>query len=704
MRQSRPVICSLVLAFCMSGCGRSTSSTEPRGDTPVVSKSGAIDSGQAVPVDQKTSLPEKKSPLAQVFPKPLATAAAGLDLEAIAARRLHLESLMSQYGGRLAALDAGTSLGEDTIHELRRLGPIGIIVTLASPHASAEQVSIGRKHLLNKLTHALDAKEPDRANPDPTRILEQLQPMLHDKSEAGEALLLYWLSLPYAARERVDYFRALRTLMRDSPHIQVRRLALGSRMLAENESGTQYLKALRQAIGVPEMEDAVRPEYASELFELGPNASLMVLSKINNWKLESQTLLDREKQGQLARDRRRRSSYLTRRSAAYAEAAELGGLGEIPRDVVLGGQIEDLESAFRSLQIGRGERLRMTAEALGLPFDNTLRETDRILAESARLTVEVGRYYLRRGRPEAALEAFHDFLVYSSGGKYSPIDFARSCCGVIVTARARNDLDHLRGYAGDATQSLSNAELGPFDVRAVAIAAITQTLSDILQHTGQSQDAVTLVDEIDERIKGEVDSIPGLALERYLIGAELWCDAAEFEIAQASLEKVASSIDTLVGRDPRRAAQLLVRMGEAQLSRDRYADAIPHFARAIELAKSAELSDFVAEVTVLLAFAHASSGNATEATELLVSVSKNLGTRQSLATLATIDLTIGQLLLQEQDVKGAQPFLASTVAVLEQECSQSHFLSRRAKALLSNGPPRSAPPEASHSDRLAPRP
>lgn len=704
MHRNRSVLCSLALVACLGGCSRAPSTTEPRGDAPAVRNSGATDNRAASSHDEATSSPEKKSPLLHAFPQPLATTAAGWDLEAIAARRLHLESLISQYGERLLALDAGASLGEDTIRELRGLGPKGIVVTLAAPRASTEQISIGRNILLNELIRAIDTEESGRAYPDPMKLLEQLQPMLSDKSEAETTLLLYWMALSYPVGERDDHFRALGTLMRDSPHAMVRELAFVCRARSEGTSSQQYLRGLQQAISVPGMENALRPEYAAELLELGPNASATAIANIQEWKSESRFLLDREKKEQLARERRRQSPYLTPLASAYEDAAEFGRLQGIPRDIVLPEQIKDLESAIQGLQVGRGERLRTAAGTLGLSFDNTTRELDQLLAENVGLSMDVGRHYLRRGRSLAAQEAFNELFVFLTLGQSSPIGYARNVCGMLVVASASDDLDQFRKVTGDSVQLLNKAELGPFSIRTVASSAIQQILSDVLRRTGQTQDANELIAEIDERMKTQVDPTLDVALERYLIGAELWCDAAEFEIAQASLDKVAPSIDSLARREPRRAAQLLVGMGEAQLSRDRYADAITHLERAIVVAKSSELSDVVAEATALSAFAHAAAGDTTEATALLVSMSQAPKIGRSLATLATIDLTIGRLLLQEQDAKGAQPFLASAVAVLEQERPPSHFLSRRANALLNNGSLSPAPSEAPHSDRLTPQP
>ena len=112
-------------------------------------------------------------------------------------------------------------------------------------------------------------------------------------------------------------------------------------------------------------------------------------------------------------------------------------------------------------------------------------------------------------------------------------------------------------------------------------------------------------------------------------------------------------------------------------------EAIPILERALALCQAKKLDQLVTEASGLLALAQVEAGNIKVAEEFVATVTKTGGAQSpSLTTLAILDLTVGQVLLQQNSQNEALEFLQSAKVIIEQERGSNNYLARKSQALL----------------------
>lgn len=652
----------------------STVNSGESGDEPV---SGSA-SGHSLPSNSGT-VPRAQTPKR----RPLATARAGVSLKELSERQERIQQLLTKFQPLLSRVDADTSTVAEALEVLRPLGPEALTVVLAIPRPESDVLPVGRRALLLELCALSSAHETQAGIPDPSLLLNESRTTLPDRGDAGVTLLLFLDSIPYQGEQRRQYWAVLRSVMETSTYAQLRSLAYDQLIVASDKLKSEYMTGFRRAqdgFDIGSQAATIRDVEA-----LGPHGMMLAISGLRQWKAATESELEFVKQTEEARERRKQSRYYSATESDLDLIRRLREADNLPKDVVLQSRLEVIEDALEHLQLARLAYVDQLAQRLGVPAEEDPRNATSDAERSAELANRIGRCWLSRGRPVAAFDSFLDASTLALGQKMNCRMYGTGVCGAMVASKVVGNTKAIQGFVVDAADGLTNDNVTDEQNRIPALASLYQVAGDVAQQNNDRQTATTLYQECENLLDGVRESQPTAEIETYLLAAELWFDAGEYTTAQASLDKISGRLNELADGTPRRVVEALLRSGEAHLSQEKADEAIPILERARALCQTKKLDQLVTEASGLLALAQVEAGNVKVAEEFVASVTKTGGAQSpSLTTLAILDLTVGQVLLQQNSRDEALEFLRSAQVVFEQERGDANYLTRRSVSLLDN--------------------
>lgn len=681
---------ALILITGLAGCSERSSAPHPGRDlatsAATTNNTGDLGESENEPVPGSASghslpsnsgtVPRAKAPKR----RPLATARAGVNLKELADRQARLPQLLAKFQPVLVRVDKDPSTVAEALTVLRPLGPEALTVVLATPRPESDVLPVGRRALLLELCAPSSAHETQGGFPDPSLLLNESRSSLADSSDAGVTLLLFFDSIPYQGEQRYPYWAALQSVMETSPYAQPRLLAYGQLNVACNKMTAEYMtefKRAQEGIGVEAQAATIR-----DLKAVGPHGMMLAMSELQHLKMALQNNLEIWKKGEEALERRKQSPYYTAIEADRDLVRRLREAGTPPKDMILQPRIENIIDEMEYLRSARIALVDKQAQRLEVPPCEHPHEAMSDTWQRAELGIRIGRCWLSRGKPEAACNAFLDAASLGAGEGLNSRLFGAGMCGTVLASRAFGAFNDMRSVFADSASLLTKAEVTDAKNRFPALAALYQLVGEVVQDS-DPKNATILYEECEQLLDGLRESQPTAEIETYLLVAELWFDAGEYATAQASLDKISGRLNELADRTPRRVAEVLLRSGEARLSQEQANEAIPILERALDLCRAKKLDQLVTEASGLLALAQVEAGNIKVAEDLVASVTKTSGAQApSLTTLAILDLTVGQVLLQQNSQDEALEFLQSAKVIIEQERGFDNYLARKSQALL----------------------
>lgn len=681
---------ALIVIIGLGGCSERSSAPHPGRDlaTSAATANSTFSSGESEnePVPGSAtghSLPSSSGTVPRAkAPKrrPLATARAGVNLKELTERQERIQQLLTKFQPLQSRVDAGTSTVAEALEVLRPLGPEALTVVLATPRPESDVLPVGRRALLLELCALSSAHDTQAGFPDPSLLLNESRTALADLGDAGVTLLLFLDSIPYQGEQRRQYWAVLRSVIETSTYVQPRLLAYDHLIVASQKVSSEYMTGFKRAqYGFDTGSQAAT---IGDLEALGPHCMVLAMSGLHQWGMTTQSDLEYLIKGEEALERRKQSPYYTAIEADRDLVRRLREADAPPQDM-LQARIETIEDALEHLQLARITYVDQLAQRLGVPPEEDSGDATSDAERRAELANRIGRCWLSRGRPVAAFDAFLDASALALGQKMNCRIYGTGACGAMVASKVVGSAKSLRGFIVTAAKRLSNDEVTDEHNRIPVLAAMDHVLGDILQQMGKSPEATTLYQECEQLLDGVRESQPTAEIETYLLVAELWFDAGEYATAQASLDKISGRLNELADRTPRRVAEVLLRSGEARLSQGQADEAIPILERALALCQAKKLDQLVTEASGLLALAQVEAGNIKVAEEFVATVTKTGGAQSpSLTTLAILDLTVGQVLLQQNSQNEALEFLQSAKVIIEQERGSNNYLARKSQALL----------------------